>query len=92
MKPYKKKFHSEKFGKEIEYFYTFKKGGQSRAVPTFGREDGDKFVIIQILPFLILVPAVFIIFMVIGSLGYLSVQLGLPDEIAKQLFFQDSSI
>jgi len=47
---YRKRFHSEKFGREIEYFHSWKRG-KWKSYPAIGREDGERFRYTQTLLF-----------------------------------------
>lgn len=53
MKVYRKWFYSDKFGKEIEYFHSWKRGRWGKSAPALGREDGDQFKYTQKLVFLL---------------------------------------
>jgi len=71
----------------MTYFFTYKKGRMSGANPSFGRKDGDEVIITQKLALLIMVPSIIAILFSVCSIGYFSMQIGIPENIAKLIFW-----
>ena len=81
-KLYEKRFYSEKYGREIKYFYSMKRGRRPGSNPSFGREDVDGFVYTQTIFMPIGVVGIFAIIFISAIFGQLGIIIGLSLENA----------
>ncbi|MGA1822435.1 MAG: hypothetical protein ACMUIG_07905 [Thermoplasmatota archaeon] len=67
---YRKKFHSERFGREIEYFHSWKRGRWGRGYPAIGRRVEGRVRYTQTLVFWLDLVTWIAILIWSGGIGY----------------------